>query len=280
MAVQSNLYSNDVSYDCKKEEVTICGVDVASSLDIGFSSRCCSDATVTRWYQEGYQLGISISNIQRTVIQYSPPQPCPEYYTLTYKINVDIANVASFAGTQTIDDGGTITTQPVTSGMLNSTVSHQYYGDYSITYNIIFQLVGGGTVTMNWVYAWEGQFCPGDTFAGNTLTLTEELPHTYTYDSDGCLVLPYALQDGFYTFEIDGASYCLVVDCVSLECRVFTWIDTHVLKCEACNDKETLDKALELYMWFDMLKSTCSDCCTKCAVYDRIIDIVNGCLTC
>jgi len=287
MAVQPNPYSNNISYDCKTERVTICGVDVASSLDIGFSNRCCSDATVTRWYQEGYQLGISISDISIDSIECDPIEPCPCNWRSYWKVNIDMVNVASMTGTKKItaifDGWGyyTTVTTPIVSSDFN-TIQEQYYSlsNFKVEYNVVFNLIGGGTVTMYWKYETEENLCAGDSPLPQVLNITTDLANSYTYSSDDCLVLPYALQDGFYTFTINGRDYCLVVDCASLECRVFTWIDSHVLKCEACNDKETLDKALELYMWFDMLKSDCSDCCTKCAVYDKIIDIVDGCLTC
>ncbi len=287
MAVQSNLYASNISYDCRLEEVTICGAALEDSLDIGFSNRCCSDPVFTRYYSEGYQLGISISNISITPRQCEPIEPCPCAWYSYWKVNVDMSNVASMTGTKKITaifDGqssySTVTTTIVSSDF--NIIKEQYYSlsNFKVEYDVVFNLVDGGTVTMYWKYETEENLCAGDLPLPQVLNITTNLPHTYTYDSDDCLVLPYALQDGFYTFTIDNHDYSLVVDCASLECRVFSWIDNHVLKCEACNDKETLDKALELYMWFDMLKSTCSDSCTKCAVYDKIIDIVDGCSTC
>lgn len=271
-----------LTYNCETEQIKICDIEITNDVfQLGYTSKCCGNITTT-----GYTLSDAEDLLKGNVVVryltghvYSGEPSCYDYWTYEFKIGADMTQVASVTGTVKYYDN--------LNNLINTdNVDLAYLGVFHTT-----TVIAGGKAVINLVYTLNDgttvNFTSTITItidcltATYTVNTTSNYAHTYTLDGDGCAVINQALSDGYYNFEIDGTELCLIVECEPLECKVKNFITSLInLRCYECNQNENIELAMQLWMEYNMLLGTCADCCTKCLLYNKIINTIENCTNC
>lgn len=276
-------------YNCKDKKITIAG-EAKNILELSISTKCCEGKTKKYYKNPTGSIALSINNITPIYDSGCPDPPgtgcntCHLQTTWNFRVNIDVSSFSSASGTVNEYSNSSLTnlidSNPITLSWFNAPRSFQVSSqDVYIVVNAVFVTPDGETFTLQTGMSSTEQMCPNDYF--NYLpTVTSTTMSTFIVEGSN-IIIPIDLSNGFYTVSGDLNS-CFLVDCgQKLECKVADKITSLVKSnCYECNNKKDLEKAMEIYMLFELFKSNCEDCCSKCYIYNMLTDLLEECTNC